>query len=121
MRQRFDAVIVGAGAAGLFCAGIAAQRGLKVALVDHSVRLAEKIRISGGGRCNFTNVDADRPERFLSEDPGFARHALRAYGPRRFVKLIESHRIGWHEKHRSLFQAAGQGDTWKRGSCFPPR
>jgi predicted Rossmann fold flavoprotein len=100
MRQRFDAVIVGAGAAGLFCAGVAAQRGLKVALVDHSVRLAEKIRISGGGRCNFTNVDADRPERFVSEDPGFARHALRAYGPRRFVKLVESHRIGWHEKHR---------------------
>ncbi|RPH43269.1 MAG: NAD(P)/FAD-dependent oxidoreductase [Burkholderiales bacterium] len=100
MRQRFDAVIVGAGAAGLFCAGVAAQRGLRVALIDHAPRLAEKIRISGGGRCNFTNVDADRPERFLSEDTGFARHALRAYGPKRFVRLLETHRIAWHEKHR---------------------
>jgi predicted flavoprotein YhiN len=77
MLPRFDAVIVGAGAAGLFCAGVAAQRGLRVALIDHSERLAEKIRISGGGRCNFTNLEADRPERFVSEDPGFARHALR--------------------------------------------
>lgn len=100
MSQRFDAVVVGAGAAGLFCAGIAGQRGLRVALIDHAPRLAEKIRISGGGRCNFTNVDADRPERFVSEDPRFARHALRAYGPRRFVSLVDSHRIGWHEKHR---------------------
>jgi predicted Rossmann fold flavoprotein len=100
MQQRFDAAIVGAGAAGLFCAAMAAQRGLRVALIDHSKRLAEKIRISGGGRCNFTNVDADRPERFLSRDPSFARHALHAYRPKRFVSLIESHRIAWHEKHR---------------------
>jgi predicted Rossmann fold flavoprotein len=100
MAQRFDAVIVGAGAAGLFCAGIAGQRGLRVALVDHAPRLAEKIRISGGGRCNFTNVDADRPERFVSEDPRFARHALRAYGPKQFVSMVEGYRIGWHEKHR---------------------
>jgi predicted Rossmann fold flavoprotein len=100
MPQRFDAIVVGAGAAGLFCAGVAAQRGLRVALVDHAPRLAEKIRISGGGRCNFTNLEADRPERFVSEDPGFARPALRAYGPRRFVALVESHGIGWHEKHR---------------------
>ncbi|MEI7447096.1 MAG: NAD(P)/FAD-dependent oxidoreductase [Burkholderiales bacterium] len=98
--QRYDALVVGAGAAGLFCAGVAAQRGLAVALVDHAPRLAEKIRISGGGRCNFTNLEADRPERFLSEDPRFARTALRAYGPRRFVKLVESYRVGWHEKHR---------------------
>ncbi|MFM1988348.1 MAG: hypothetical protein RJA99_1305 [Pseudomonadota bacterium] len=98
--HRYDAVVVGAGAAGLFCAGVAAQRGLSVAIVDHAPRLAEKIRISGGGRCNFTNLEADRPERFLSEDPSFARAALRAYGPRRFVKLVESHGIGWHEKHR---------------------
>ena len=97
---RFDAIVVGAGAAGLFCAGLAAQRGLRVALIDHSPRLAEKIRISGGGRCNFTNLDADRPERFVSADPSFARRALRAYGPRRFVRLVESHGIGWHEKHR---------------------
>lgn len=98
--QRYDAVVVGAGAAGLFCAGVAAQRGLSVAIVDHAPRLAEKIRISGGGRCNFTNLEADRPERFLSEDPSFARAVLRAYGPRRFVKLVESHGVRWHEKHR---------------------
>ncbi|MFN9774646.1 MAG: NAD(P)/FAD-dependent oxidoreductase [Burkholderiales bacterium] len=100
MPQRFDAIVVGAGAAGLFCAGVAAQRGVRVALVDHAPRLAEKIRISGGGRCNFTNLEADRPERFVSEDPKFARAALRAYGPRRFVALVEAHDIGWHEKHR---------------------
>jgi hypothetical protein len=100
MPLRFDAAIIGAGAAGLFCAGVAAQRGLRVALIDHAPRLAEKIRISGGGRCNFTNLEADRPERFLSGDPAFARHALQAYRPRRFVSLLESARIGWHEKHR---------------------
>jgi predicted Rossmann fold flavoprotein len=100
MPQRFDAIVVGAGAAGLFCAGVAAQRGLRVALVDHAPRLAEKIRISGGGRCNFTNLEADRPERFVSEDPAFARAALRAYGPRRFVALLGGHGVGWHEKHR---------------------
>jgi predicted Rossmann fold flavoprotein len=100
MPPRFDAAIVGAGAAGLFCAGVAAQRGLRVALIDHAPRLAEKIRISGGGRCNFTNLEADRPERFLSGDPAFARYALQAYRPRRFVSLLESAGIGWHEKHR---------------------
>ena len=100
MPQSFDAAIVGAGAAGLFCAGVAAQRGLRVALIDHSVRLAEKIRISGGGRCNFTNREGDRPERFLSRDPAFARQVLRAYRPERFVGLLAAHRVGWHEKHR---------------------
>jgi predicted Rossmann fold flavoprotein len=100
MSSPFDAIVVGAGAAGLFCAGVAAQRGLRVALIDHVPRLAEKIRISGGGRCNFTNLDADRPDRFLSQDPVFARTALRGYGPRRFVALVDAHRIGWHEKHR---------------------
>jgi predicted Rossmann fold flavoprotein len=100
MPQRFDAIVVGAGAAGLFCAGVAAQRGLRVAIVDHAPRLAEKIRISGGGRCNFTNLEADRPERFVSEDPAFARAALRAYGPRSFLALLGAHGVGWHEKHR---------------------
>jgi predicted Rossmann fold flavoprotein len=100
MAQQFDAVIVGAGAAGLFCAGVAAQLGLRVALIDHSARLAEKIRISGGGRCNFTNLQADLPERFLSEDPRFARHALRTYRPAQFMALLKSHGVSWHEKHR---------------------
>ena len=98
--QRFDAAIIGAGAAGMFCAAVAARRGLRIALIDHAPRLGEKIRISGGGRCNFTNVEAGRPERYLSEDAAFATTALKAYSPRRFVKLLESHRIGWHEKHR---------------------
>ena len=100
MSNRFDALIVGAGAAGLFCAGIAAQRGLRVALIDHAERLAEKIRISGGGRCNFTNLEADRPERFICADPRFARHALRAYRPQRFIDLLREHGVAFHEKHR---------------------
>jgi predicted Rossmann fold flavoprotein len=120
MTQRFDVVIVGAGAAGLFCAGVAAQRGLRVALIDHAPRLAEKIRISGGGRCNFTNLEADRTERFLSEDPRFARHALRSYGPRRFVALLEAHGVRWHEKHRGqLFcdDSSEQVIEVLRGEC----
>ena len=85
MSQPFDLIVIGAGAAGMFCASVAGQRGLRVAVVDHWPRLAEKIRISGGGRCNFTNLSADRHERFTGEDPRFARTALRAYPPRRFI------------------------------------
>ena len=96
----FDVVVLGAGAAGLFCAGVAGQRGLRVLLIDHSPRVAEKIRISGGGRCNFTNVQADRPECYISAQPGFARHALRAYRPTEFIGLVRRHGIGYHEKHR---------------------
>ena len=70
MTHKFDAVIVGAGAAGLFCAAIAGQRGLKVLVIDHSEKVAEKIRISGGGRCNFTNREVT-PANFLSENPHF--------------------------------------------------
>ena len=98
--QIFDLVVIGAGAAGMMCASVAGQRGARVALVDHAATLAEKIRISGGGRCNFTNLEADRPERFLSQDPRFARAALRRYRPRRFVELVRRHGIGFHEKHR---------------------
>src|SRR5439155_11961498 len=78
--QSFDAVVIGAGAAGLFCAGIAGQRGMKVLLIDHADKLAEKIRISGGGRCNFTNRDAG-PAQFLSANPHFCRSALARYTP----------------------------------------
>ena len=98
--DRFDLAIIGAGAAGMFCAGIAARRGARVVLVDHAARLGEKIRISGGGRCNFTNLQADRLERYASVDPRFARAALRAYPPGRFIDLVRAHRIGFHEKHR---------------------
>jgi predicted Rossmann fold flavoprotein len=97
--ERFDLAVVGAGAAGMFCAGIAGQRGLKVLLLDHAPRLGEKIRISGGGRCNFTNLNGADPARYLSQDPRFARHALKSYPPQRFVELVRRHRIAFHEKH----------------------
>ena len=98
--ERFDLAVIGAGAAGLFCAGIAGQRGLRVLLLDHARVLGEKIRISGGGRCNFTNTNGADESRYLSANPRFARHALRAYPPQRFIDLVRSHRIGFHEKHR---------------------
>ncbi|MBN9424888.1 MAG: NAD(P)/FAD-dependent oxidoreductase [Burkholderiales bacterium] len=100
MNRPFDAIVIGAGAAGLFCASVAGQRGLRVAVLDHFPRLAEKIRISGGGRCNFTNLSADRPDRFVGEQPRFARDALRAYPPARFIRLLCEHGVGYHEKHR---------------------
>ena len=95
----FDAVVIGAGAAGLHCAGIAGQRGLKVLLIDHAAKVAEKIRISGGGRCNFTNRDTT-PAQFLSANPHFCRSALARYTPQDFIDLVQRHRIAWHEKHK---------------------
>jgi predicted Rossmann fold flavoprotein len=95
----FDAIILGAGAAGLFCAGIAGQRGLRVLLIDHAEKLAEKIRISGGGRCNFSNRDTT-PAQFLSENPHFCRSALARYTPADFIALVRRHGIGFHEKHK---------------------
>jgi predicted Rossmann fold flavoprotein len=95
----FDVVVVGAGAAGLFCAGLAGHRGLRVLLLDHALKLAEKIRISGGGRCNFTNLNTG-PNNFLSENPRFCRSALARYTPADFIALVRRHGIGFHEKHR---------------------
>ncbi len=103
MSLEFDVVIVGAGAAGLFCAARAGQRGLKVLLIDHSERVAEKIRISGGGRCNFTNqdLDAQAPQRhFVGANPQFARSALQRYMPQDFIALVRRHGIAFHEKHK---------------------
>jgi len=97
--QTFDAVVIGAGAAGLFCAGIAAQRGLKVLLIDHSEKVAEKIRISGGGRCNFTNRDTG-PANFISANPHFCRSALARYTAQDFIALVQRQRIAFHEKHK---------------------
>ncbi len=97
--QEFDLVIVGAGAAGLFCAGIAGRAGLKVLLLDHSDKVAEKIRISGGGRCNFTNRDTS-PDNFLSDNPNFCRSALSRYTPRQFTELLQRHGVPFHEKHK---------------------
>ena len=101
--QTCDVVIVGAGAAGLFCAGVAGQLGLSVLLVDHSLKVAEKIRISGGGRCNFTNrnIDVSAPHKhFLSENPHFCRSALSRYTAQDFIELMQSYDIPFHEKHK---------------------
>jgi predicted Rossmann fold flavoprotein len=103
LTQHYDAVIIGAGAAGLFCAGVAAQRGLHVLLIDHSEKVAEKIRISGGGRANFTNRDLDvrSPEKhFISDNPRFCRSALSRYTPQDFMALMQRHGITFHEKHK---------------------
>ena len=99
----FDAVIIGAGAAGLFCAAQAGQRGLSVLLIDHADKVAEKIRISGGGRCNFTNRDLDprAPHRhFVGRNPQFCRSALSRYQPADFIALVQKHGIPFHEKHK---------------------
>ena len=87
----YDVVVMGAGAAGLFCAGVAGQLGLRVLVLDHSERVAEKIRISGGGRCNFTNRDVDpaAPQKhFLGDNPHFCRSALSRYTPQDFVTCL---------------------------------
>lgn len=92
-----DVILLGAGAAGLFCAGLAGQRGRRVALLDHADAPGKKILISGGGRCNFTNLHT-APDRYLSENPHFARSALSRYTPTDFLALVERHGIAWHEK-----------------------
>jgi hypothetical protein len=84
----------------MMCAAVAGQRGMRVLLIEHAVKLGEKIRISGGGRCNFTNLDGARSERYISENPDFARSALARYVPKDFVSLVRRYRIAFHEKHR---------------------
>ncbi|MCG2841547.1 NAD(P)/FAD-dependent oxidoreductase [Sandaracinobacter sp. RS1-74] len=93
----FDAIILGAGAAGLMCASVAGQRGRRVLLLDHNAAPGAKILISGGGRCNFTNLRATA-ECYLSANPHFARSALSRYSPRDFLDLVERYGIAWHEK-----------------------
>ena len=103
MTQNFDVVVVGAGAAGLFCAAQAGQRGLKVLLIDHAEKVAEKIRISGGGRCNFTNRDLDprAPHKhFVGDNPQFCRSALSRYTPQDFIALLDKHGVPYQEKHK---------------------
>ncbi len=95
----WDAIVIGAGAAGMMCAAVAGQRGARVLLIDHATKLAEKIRISGGGRCNFTNLRA-RPENFLSANPNFCRSVLARYTAADFVGLVRRHGIAFHEKHK---------------------
>ena len=113
----FDAVVIGAGAAGLFCAGQAGQRGLKVLLVDHSEKIAEKIRISGGGRCNFTNRDLEPAaphKHFLGDNPNFCRSALARYTPADFIALVQKHGIPFHEKHKGQLFGDHSSDDFIR-------
>ena len=127
MAKQFDVAVIGAGAAGMMCAALAARNGKRVVLIDHAAKLAEKIRISGGGRCNFTNINT-APANFLSANPHFAKSALSRYTPQDFIALMKKHRIGYHEKHRGqLFcdesaelviqmlkdECAGGGVTWR--------
>ena len=128
MTERYDVAVIGAGAAGMMCAAVAGQRGRSVVLLDHAERLAEKIRISGGGRCNFTNREVTAAN-FLSSNPDFARSVLARYGPADFIALVERHGIAYHEKHRGqlfcddsseriiamLVAECGAGNvTWRR-------
>jgi predicted Rossmann fold flavoprotein len=110
----FDAIILGAGAAGLFCAAQAGQAGLKVLLIDHAEKVAEKIRISGGGRCNFTNRDLDvrAPHKhYVGQNPQFCRSALSRYTPADFMALLDRHGIPYEEKHKGqLFASTSAED-----------
>ncbi|MGB7298582.1 MAG: NAD(P)/FAD-dependent oxidoreductase [Burkholderiaceae bacterium] len=94
---RYDAIVLGAGGAGLMCAAVAGQRGRRVLLIDHNREPGRKILISGGGRCNFTNSEVS-PERFISANPHFAKSALKRYTPAHFVAMVERYGIDWHEK-----------------------
>nr|MBV6628438.1 NAD(P)/FAD-dependent oxidoreductase [Oceanococcus sp. HetDA_MAG_MS8] len=95
--SRPDVLVIGAGAAGLMCAAVAAQRGLQVLVVDHANRVGKKILMSGGGRCNFTNLDV-QAHHFLSANPHFCKSALARYTPADFIALVQAHHIAFHEK-----------------------
>lgn len=107
--EHADIVILGAGAAGLFCAGSALAQGRRVVLLDHTSKPGEKIRISGGGRCNFTNL-ASAPDRFLSQNPRFAASALARFRPQAFVAMVDQAGIGWHEKTQGQLFCDGKAD-----------
>ncbi|MBT7612631.1 MAG: FAD-binding protein, partial [Rhodospirillaceae bacterium] len=95
--QAFDLVVIGAGAAGLMCAMTAGARGRRVLLLEHTEKIGKKILISGGGRCNFTNLEI-APDRFLSANPHFCKSALSRYTQHDFIELVERHQIAYHEK-----------------------
>jgi len=97
LADSYDAIVLGAGGAGMMCAAVAGQRGRRVLLIDHADRAGKKILISGGGRCNFTNIYT-APDRYLSVNPHFAKSALSRYPAREFIALVDRHRIAWHEK-----------------------
>src|SRR5579863_3800626 len=95
--RHFDVIVLGAGAAGLMCAAVAGQRKRRVALLEHNGQPGRKILISGGGRCNFTNLHCG-PQNFISENEHFAKSALASYQPAHFIELVDRYRIAWHEK-----------------------
>ncbi len=95
--RQFDVIVLGAGAAGLMCAAVAGQRGRRVALLEHNGQPGRKILISGGGRCNFTNLHC-APNNFFSENEHFCKSALALYQPRHFIELVDRYGIAWHEK-----------------------
>ena len=95
--QQFDAIVLGAGAAGMMCAIEAGRRGRRVAVVEHADRIGKNILISGGGRCNFTNIHCSS-DNFLSANPHFCKSALARYTPENFLALIQKHKIPYHEK-----------------------
>ncbi|MBL4870172.1 MAG: NAD(P)/FAD-dependent oxidoreductase [Robiginitomaculum sp.] len=95
--SEYDSIIIGAGAAGLMCGALSGRRGRKILILDHAKTIGEKIRISGGGRCNFTNIHCG-PENFISQNPHFHKSALAGYNPQDFIDLVESYKIKWHEK-----------------------
>ena len=97
MSSNFEIIIIGAGAAGLMCGAIAGARGKNVLIIDHAEKPGEKIRISGGGRCNFTNLYCG-PDNFISQNPHFCKSALSRYSQHDFIALVDRYKIDWHEK-----------------------
>ncbi|NKF31510.1 FAD-dependent oxidoreductase, partial [Pseudomonas sp. BGM005] len=97
LQRKSDVIVIGAGAAGMMAAIRAGKRGRSVVVLDHARSPGEKIRISGGGRCNFTNIHAG-PKNFLSANPHFCKSALARFTPADFIAMVERHGIGWHEK-----------------------
>lgn len=117
--MKTDVIIIGSGAAGLMCAMQAGQRGRSVVLLDHAKKLAEKVRISGGGHCNFTNLNT-RPENFISGNPDFCRSALARFTPQDFIALLQKHGIGYHEKTLGQLFCDDESDViiaMLRGEC----
>ena len=97
MNEKYDVIVIGAGAAGMMSAIEAGKRGRKVLLIDHATKIGEKIRISGGGRCNFTNINAN-PSKYISSNPNYIISALKQYNQHDFINLIRKYNIKYHEK-----------------------
>lgn len=109
-QSQWDLIVLGAGASGLMCAATAGKRGRRVLVLDHARRAGEKIRVSGGGRCNFTHLES-QPERYLGTDPDFPRAALNAYTPRDFLALLARHRVAYREKAPGQLFCDGSAET----------